>query len=86
MLARALLNNCAMDLQRAAQWYYLNPQGKAHRIFLKHARKILAKEKERQAVKTVEEIRKIEKEIAKPKKSKIYLADRILTLGCLLRK
>lgn len=86
MLTDTIFNNCAMDLQRAAQWYYLNPQGQTYQIFLRHARKILAKKNNRLAIKTVSEIGKIEKEIAKPKKARIYLADKILTLGCLLRK
>jgi hypothetical protein len=86
MLLKDLFNNCALDLQRAAQWYYLNPKGKTHLIFIEHARGILAKCKTPRAIKTIEKIREIEEEISKSSARNIYLADKILTIGCLLKQ
>lgn len=33
-------NDCFLDLQRAAAALYLNPSGRTHLVFLKHAQKI----------------------------------------------
>ncbi len=86
MSNKILLNNCALDLQRAAQWYYLNPKGKTHQIFLKHARKILSQGCFPQKEKILKELLKIEKELTICPKRNINLADKILTLGCLLKR
>jgi hypothetical protein len=53
MSKKAILNNCALDLQRAA---YL------------------------------EKIKEIKKELSNCSESNIYLADKILTIGCLLKE
>ena len=81
-------NNCFLDLQRSAVAFYLNPKGKTHQIFLRHAQKILKGIKNKKAKEFSLKISHIEKEAAYPlknKKKRINLADKILTLGCLLK-
>lgn len=87
-LLKEKFNNCFLDLQRSAVAFYLNPEGKTHQVFLKHARGILAKIKERKAREFSARIAQIEKEVIHPpqdKNKRINLADKILTLGCLLK-
>lgn len=86
MRGKNQLNNCFLDLKRAALWYYLNPKGRTHKIFLRHARKILSKQNVPLARKFLGEILKIEKEVSKSSARNIYLADKILTIGCLLKR
>jgi len=84
---KSLLNNCALDLQRAAYWYYLNPKGKTHFVFIEHALGVLEKLKTHSgAKKTLEKIREIKKELLNCSGANIYLADKILTVGLLLKK
>lgn len=78
------LQNCFLDLQRAAVSFYLHPEGKTWRIFLNHAYKILQEKKGLE--KFVKQLRKIERKIVQAKrKDMINLADEILTLGILLK-
>jgi hypothetical protein len=87
MSKKAILNNCALDLQRAAYWYYLNPKGKTHFIFIKHALGLLEKLKTTPRIKkSLEKIKEIKKELSNCSESNIYLADKILTIGCLLKE
>jgi len=87
MFEKTLLNNCALDLQRAAYWYYLNPKGKTHFIFIEHALAVLEKMKNISRVrKMLEKIKEIKKELLTSYEANIYLADKILTTGCLLKK
>lgn len=82
-------NNCFLDLQRAATSFYLNPKGKTHQVFLQHARKILGEMKSIRARKFSTKILEIEKEAACLPKSKSKtkdLADKMLTLGLLLKR
>lgn len=69
-------NNCFLDLQRAASALYLNPLGKTHLVFLKHAQKIAGKD-----LSVV--ISKLEERASHGIDSKeaARLADEILTLG-----
>jgi hypothetical protein len=81
-------NNCFLDLQRSAVSFYLNPNGKTHQVFLKHARKSLAEIKNKKAREFSARIFQMEKKTAhhpRDKKRRINLADEILTLGCLLK-
>ncbi len=81
MLDKKSLNNCAMDLQRAAVAFWFKPEGKTSRIFLRHARLTAGKFSRR--------ILQLEKRVAEPPTSRqatINLADKILTLGCLLKR
>jgi len=81
-------NNCFLDLQRSAVSFYFNPEGKTHQVFLKHARKILEKTKDKKAREFSARIFEIEKKTLHPpqdKNKRINLADEILTLGCLLK-
>jgi len=80
--------HCFSDLQRSATSYYFNPQGKNHLVFLKHAKKILRSIGNKKAHLFTSKITKIEKEItSRPKleREKVNLADKILTLGCLIK-
>ena len=79
-------SNCFLDLQRAAIAFYLNPRGKTHQVFLKHAQKILRKIKGVKARKLSTKILQIEREIAFLPKDNIKvrnLADKMLTFGLL---
>lgn len=75
-----MLNNCFLDLQRAATALYLNPQGKTHLVFLEHAQKIVDKDLSAR-------ISKLRKEASDALTSKeaALLADKILTLGLLAK-
>jgi len=87
MSEKTLLNNCALDLQRAAYWYYLNPKGKTHFIFIQHALMVLEKLKNNSSAKAaLEKIKEIKKELLTFRRANIYLADKILTTGCLLKR
>jgi len=80
--------HCFTDLQRSAMAFYLKPKGKTHLIFLQHARKILLETKNKKAREFSNKIFQLEKETTRPlknKREKINLADKILTLGCLLK-
>ena len=82
------LNNCILDLQRSAVSFYFNPKGKTHKIFMQHAKKILAGIKSQKAREFSTRISQMEKEtthFSKNKRARINLADKILTLGCLLK-
>jgi len=78
--------NCFSDLQRAATAFYLNPKGKTHLVFLKHARKILNKINNRKLNRFSLEISQLEDKISLSSKSqRIYIADKILTTGILIK-
>ncbi|MCJ7793269.1 MAG: hypothetical protein MUP45_04870 [Candidatus Marinimicrobia bacterium] len=86
--AKEKIKNCCSDLQRSAIAFYLNPKGKTHQIFLKHAKEILAGIKSQKAREFSIRISQMETETThfpKNKKERINLADKILTLGCLLK-
>lgn len=88
LIVKTKLNNCFLDLQRAATHYYQNPQGKTHLIFLKHAQKILVGLKTRKARQGALKLSQLEKKLASgPKSSQAInrVADSILTLGILLK-
>lgn len=81
-------NNCFLDLQRSAVSFYFNPEGKTHQIFLKHARRSLARIRNKKAREFSARIFQIEKKIGHPpqdKDKRTNLADKILTLGCLFK-
>lgn len=70
-----------MDLQRAAVAFWYKPEGKTSRIFLRHARLT--------AGKFSRQILALEKQISRPptdRQAIANLADKILTLGCLIRR
>jgi penicillin-binding protein-related factor A (putative recombinase) len=82
------LNHCSLDLQRSAVAFYLQPKGELHQVFLQHAQKILREIKSQKATEFSEKISQLEKETKRPlknKREKVNLADKILTLGCLLK-
>lgn len=84
MSSKRDLQNCFLDLQRAAVSFYLNPKGESYWIFLNHAYKIL-KEKKRSA-KFTKQIKTLMKRSAQAKKEDVInLADEMLTLGLLLK-
>lgn len=77
------LQNCFLDLKRAATSFYLNPKGKTWQIFLDHALKILGeKEKFQKFVIEIEKIK--EKAPYAGKKEITNLADEMLTWGILI--
>lgn len=79
------LQNCSLDLQRAAVSFYFNPKGKSWRIFLSHAYKILAGKKKLE--KFAWQLKAIEKKSVGAKRGEIiYLADEMLTLGVLVKQ
>jgi len=85
---REKFNNCFLDLQRSAVSFYLNPEGKTHQVFLKHARRTLARIRNKKAREFSARISQIEKQTAHPsqdKNKRTNLADKILTLGCMLK-
>ena len=80
--------HCFSDLQRSASSYYFNPQGKNHLIFLKHAQKILKginNQKAKTFSKKISSLVKQTSVLQQSKTNKINLADKILTLGCLIK-
>jgi hypothetical protein len=89
MLANRDVLNCYLDLSRAATCFYLKPTGKNHLVFLKHGKKILKGINDRKAQGLYRRLTDIEKEVSivvpSQKKRIINLADRILTLGILLK-
>ena len=77
------------DLCRAATSFYLNPYGKTHQIFLRHALNLL--QKENKGIDNVF-IKKLEDLLVKTNRTNMtntsnpsYLADSIFTLGMLLK-
>lgn len=85
MSDKKVLQNCFLDLQRAAVSFYLHPQGKTYAIFLQHAYKILKKKKK--LSKFAKQIKTLVKKTAQAKeKEVINLADEMLTLGLLLKR
>lgn len=81
MLSKKILNNVAMDLQRAAVAFWFRPEGKTSRVFLRHARQI--------AGRYSRQISQLERQASRPpvdRQAVINLADKMLTLGCLLRE
>lgn len=82
-------NNCFLDLHRSAVSFYFNPRGKTHQIFLKHARKTLEKMKSvkaRHFSKRIFQIEKITTRSPKDRTKVKNLADKMLTLGLLLKE
>ena len=88
MSAKRIWCHCFLDLQRAAISFYLNPKGKTHQVFLAHARQILENSNTKKARKLLKKLSQIEREVAHPPQSKKEtqdLADKILTLGILIK-
>ena len=80
--------NCFLDLYRAAASFYLNPKGKNHQVFMRHALEILKGLKEKKAKKFFLRLKKLKKKTSVPiedKRDVSRLADEILTLGILLK-
>jgi len=80
--------HCFSDLQRSASSYYFNPQGKNHLVFLKHAQKILKgidNQKAKTFSKKISSLIKQTSVLPQNKTGKINLADKILTLSCLIK-
>lgn len=78
------LQNCFLDLQRAAVSFYLNPKGESYWIFLNHAYKILKGRKK--LAKFAKQIKELKKKSSQAKKEEVVnLADEMLTLGLLLK-
>lgn len=80
--------NCFADLQRAATAFYRQPQGQTHQVFLKHALKILAPFKDQKTQGRIKELILLKEKTALPvnnRQEAIRLADKILTLGCVLK-
>jgi len=75
-----MLNDCFLDLKRAATALYLNPRGKTHLVFLDHARKIATGD----LAARITNLRKKASRTLTPEEAK-KLADKILTLGLLVR-
>lgn len=78
--------NCSLDLQRSAVSFYLNPQGRTHRVFLLHALGILRGLNTAKARKFLPRLEKLEKMNLSVDDIQIKrIADDILTLGILLK-
>lgn len=78
------LQNCFLDLKRAATSFYLNPKGKTWQVFLDHALKILQEKKKFQKFTTkIAEIK--EKANCADEKQVKNLADEMLTWGILIK-
>lgn len=76
-----VLYNLYLDLKRAATFYYLDPKGTSHKVFLKHAQKI-AKELDRKVSVKVNHLFEV---ISGGNKERVKIADEILTTGIILR-
>ena len=76
-----VLYNLYLDLKRAATFYYLDPKGASHKVFLKHAQKI-AKELDRKVSVKVNHLFEV---ISGGNKGRVKIADEILTTGIILR-
>lgn len=76
-----MLNDCFLDLQRAAVALHQNPQGKTHLVFLDHAQRI-ADERSSGAIAELRE----DASSTLLTREAIRLADRILTLGLMLKE
>ncbi len=88
-LLKEKLNNCFLDLQRSAVSFYLNPDGETHQIFLQHAQKILREIKDKKSQGFSVRISQLVKEtshLPQNKSERIKVADKILTLGCLVKQ
>lgn len=86
-LKRALMN-CFLDLQRAAVAFYQAPNGSTHQIFLHHSLKILDGIENKKIKKIATKVRQFAQKTASAPTSKNEvknLADKILTLGLLLK-
>ncbi len=82
------LNNCYLDLDRAATYFCLDSEGNTHTIFLAHALKILNEVKDKKLNKFKKEISELKKITSKngfSKEEKMNIADNILTTGILLK-
>ncbi len=78
--------NCFQDLQRAATFYYLNPKGNTHNIFLSHALAILKGIKDKKAQECKVKLEFLQKKLREARdEDKKKLADEILTTGLLLK-
>jgi len=78
------LQNCFLDLKRAATSFYLNPKGKSWQIFLDHARQILEEKKDfGDYITKLKDIK--EKAVNVKKREIVNLADKMLTHGIILR-
>jgi len=75
------LYNLYLDLKRAATFYYLDPKGASHKVFLKHAQRIAKKLGKNVSNK----INRLFDVISDASKEKIEIADEILTTGIILR-
>jgi hypothetical protein len=77
-----------MDLDRAATFFYLDPSGETHKIFLDHALKILIQLKDNRLRKYKKEILSFKKATSKSnysERERMNIADKILTIGILLK-
>lgn len=82
------LLNCSLDLQRSAVSFYLNPQGRTHRVFLLHALRILRELNIAAVRKFLPKVKELGKETNLPAYDANQvkkIADDILTLGILLK-
>ncbi len=73
-------NDCFLDLQRAATSLYLNPRGKTHHTFLRHAQKIADGDLST-AISRLQ--KKASSTLAAEETARV--ADEILTLGIMLK-
>ncbi len=79
--------NCFQDLRRSATFYYLNPRGTAHKIFLSHAKKILGEINNNRAKRFLEIVSSLEGQLAflpPEEEARKNFADKILTTGILM--
>lgn len=79
-----VLYNLYLDLKRAATFYYLDPKGASHKVFLKHAQKI-AKELDRKVSVKVNHLFEVISGGNGGNKERVKIADEILTTGIILK-
>ncbi len=82
------LYSCFLDLKRAAIFFYKNPKGNTHKVFLNNALEILSEIKNKNIEKYKKEILQHKINTSKNNLSdqeKMRIADDILTTGILLK-
>ena len=79
---KKIRNNCYVDFYRAATWYYRNPQGNTHLVFFNHGMKLI---RSLGLTKLISMCQIIQKKLKNSKVVDIRLADKILTVGLLVK-
>ncbi len=79
---KKLRANCYVDFYRAATWYYKNPKGNTHLVFFNHGMKLV---RLLGLTKLISMCQTIQKKLENSKVVDIRLADKILTVGLLVK-